>query len=182
MNTKNIVFTAKSLDGYIAGKQGELDWLETIPNPKNEDMGYNQLMNEIDAIVLGRNTYETVCSFKGDWPYPKPVFVLSNTIINIPEKLNGKITLLSGNPNDILTEIHEKGYFKLYIDGGKTIQNFLTEDLIDELIITTIPILIGGGYSLFGELQQPLKFNLIESKLFLNQIVQNHYKRKTTPA
>lgn len=178
MKKKNIVFIAKSLDGYIAGKNGELDWLHATPNPENNDMGYNRLMEEIDAIVMGRTTYETVCGFGGEWPYSKHVFVLSNSLQEIPEELNEKVSLANGSPQEILDKIHEKGYFKLYIDGGRTVQNFLKDDLIDELRITTIPILLGGGFSLFGDLPAPMEFDHIESKVFLNQLVQNCYSRK----
>ncbi len=178
MVKKNIVFIAKSLDGYIAGKNGELDWLHMIPNPENDDMGYNRLMEEVDAIVMGRTTYETVCGFGGEWPYPKHVFVLSNSLKDIPARLRGKVSLINGSPQAILDQIHEKGFFNLYIDGGTTIQNFIKEDLIDELRITTIPILLGGGFSLFGDTIQPIEFEHVESHLFLNQLVQNHYKRK----
>lgn len=174
---KNIVFIAKSLDGYIAGPNGELDWLHAIPNPHNIDMGYNDLIEDIDAIVMGRTTFETVRGFRGEWPYTKHVFVLSNTIKEIPQKLASRVSLAKGSPQEILRTIHDRGYFKLYIDGGRTIQNFLKEDLVDELRITTIPILLGGGFSLFGELNTPIKFNHIKSKIFLNHIVQNHYRR-----
>ena len=175
---KSIVFIARSLDGYIAGKNGELDWLHSIPNPENNDMGYNDLMEEIDAIVMGRTTFETVCGFGGEWPYSKHVFVLSNSLKEVPEKLNKKVSLTNGSPQEILNKIYEKGFFKLYIDGGRTVQNFLKEDLIDELRITTIPILLGGGFSLFGDLPEPMELEHIESKVFLNQVVQNCYKRK----
>ena len=178
MNKKNIVFIAKSLDGFIAGKNGELDWLHSIPNPENDDMGYKRLMDDIDAIIMGRTTFETVCGFGIEWPYTKHVFVLSNTLKTVPDSLVGKVTLLKGTPQEILNNINEKRFFKLYIDGGSTIQNFLKEDLIDELRITTIPILLGGGFPLFGDLVKPLDFEHIESHLFLNQVVQNHYKRK----
>ena len=178
MNKKNIVFKAQSLDGFIAGKNGELDWLHAIPNPDNNDMGFNALMEEIDAIVMGRTTYETVLGFGAEWPYNKHVFVLSNTLKSVPKKLEDKITLMNGTPHEVLDKIHDKGYLKLYIDGGTTIQHFLKEDLIDELRITTIPILLGGGFPLFGDLDHPMEFEHIASKLFLNQITQNHYKRK----
>lgn len=178
MEKKNIVFIARSLDGFIAGKNGELDWLEMIPNPEGVEMGFANLMQEIDAIVMGKTTFEVVCGFGGEWPYSKHVFVLSNSLRHVPEKLNEKATLLKGSPQDILSEIHQKGYYKLYIDGGRTVQDFLKEDLIDELRITTIPILLGGGFPLFGELPKPLEFEHVESKLFLNQIVQDCYKRK----
>lgn len=178
MKNKNIVFIAKSLDGYIAGKNGELEWLHAIPNPDNNDMGYNQLMEDIDAIVMGRTTFETVCGFGIEWPYQKPVFVLSRSIKVIPEKLKDKVFLLAGSPKEILQEIHAKGYFRLYIDGGRTVQDFLKADLIDELRITTIPILLGGGFPLFGELPAAMEFEHIQSEVILNQIVQDHYKRK----
>ncbi len=178
MEKKNIVFIAKSLDGYIAGKNGELDWLDSIPNPENVDMGYFSLMEEIDAIVMGRTTFDVVCNFDGEWPYSKQVFVLSNSLKTVPEKLNEKVTLLKGTPQEILAQIHQKGFFNLYIDGGRTVQNFLKEDLIDELRITTIPILLGGGFPLFGDLPKPMEFEHIKSEVFLSQLVQDHYKRK----
>ncbi|MBT3383160.1 MAG: dihydrofolate reductase [Prolixibacteraceae bacterium] len=177
MKNKNIVFIAKSIDGFIAGKNGELDWLQSIPNPENNDMGFVSLMNEIDAIVMGITTFEMVCSFDGEWPYNKHLFVLSNSLSEIPEKLKEKATLLNGSVNEILNNIHEKGFYKLYIDGGKTVQNFLKEDLIDELRISTIPILLGDGISLFDVLPKSLKFNHLKTEVFLNQIVQSHYER-----
>lgn len=178
MKNKNIVFIAKSLDGYIAGKNGEIDWLNAIPNPENIDMGYYSLMEEIDAIVMGRTTFQTVCSFDIDWPYSKHVFVLSNSLNELPENLEGKVTLINGNLKDILNNIHEKGYYNLYIDGGKTVQNFLKEDLIHELRITTIPILLGDGISLFDLLPNAMEFNHLKTEVFLDQIVQSHYERK----
>ena len=177
MKNKNIVFIAKSIDGFIAGKNGELDWLQSIPNPENNDMGFVSLMNEIDAIVMGITTFEMVCSFDGEWPYNKHLFVLSNSLSEIPEKLKEKATLLNGSVNEILNNIHEKGFYKLYIDGGKTVQNFLKEDLIDELRISTIPILLGDGISLFDVLPKSLKINHLKTEVFLNQIVQSHYER-----
>ena len=178
MKKKNIVFIAKSLDGFIAGINGELDWLQSIPNPENNDMGFISLIEEIDAIVMGKTTFDIVCSFKGEWPYQKHVFVLSNSLNEIPEKLKGKATLLNGNVKEILANIHEKGFYKLYIDGGKTVQNFLAEDLINELRITTIPILLGNGIPLFDLLPNILEFNHLKTEVFLNQIVQSHYERK----
>ncbi len=178
MQKKNIVFIGRSLDGFIAGKNGELDWLDMIPNTNSVEMGFADLMQEIDAVVMGKTTFEVVCGFGGAWPYSKHVFVLSNSLKQIPEKWKEKASLLKGSPQDVLSEIHQKGYFKLYIDGGRTVQDFLKEDLIDELRITTIPILLGGGFPLFGELPKRLEFEHVESKLFLDQIVQNCYKRK----
>lgn len=175
---QNLVFIAQSLDGYIADRNNGLEWLEMIPNPDRLDLGYKSFMERIDALVMGRNTFDTVCSFGIDWPYTKPVFVISNSMNEVPEKYQGKVELVKGSLSEILKSIHSKGYESLYIDGGKTIQSFLNEDLIDELIVTTIPILLGGGASLFGELHKEQKFELLESKVQLEHIVQSRYKRK----
>jgi len=177
MNKKNSVFIATTLDGYIADKNGGIDWLHTIPNPNNIDMGYRAFTNNIDALVMGRKTFETVCDFDVDWPYNKPVFVLSTKLKKIPKKYIGKAFLVHGTLTEILNQIYQKKCYRLYIDGGTTIQNFLKEDLIDELIITTIPILLGGGSPLFCELPKELKFKLFKTNTFLNQVTQNHYKR-----
>ena len=178
MNKKNSVFIATSIDGYIADKNGGIDWLHAIPNPENEDMGYEAFMNKIDALVMGRRTFETVVGFDVDWPYDKPVFVLSNSLNEIPESHKGKAFLVKGTLSKILEDIHKKGFNRLYIDGGTTIRNFLKEDLIDEMILTTIPILLGDGAPLFAKMPHELKFELMETKTYLKQIAQNHYKRK----
>lgn len=178
MDNKNKVFIATSLDGYIADKNGGLDWLQSIPNPDNDDMGYVEFTNGIDALVMGRTTFETVIGFDVPWPYNKPVFVLSNKLNEIPESHKEKAFLVKGTLTEILDQIHKKGFHKLYIDGGTTIRSFLKEDLIDEMVLTTIPVLLGGGSSLFTELPSVLKFELIETKTYLNNITQNHYKRK----
>jgi dihydrofolate reductase len=178
MKPKNSVFIATSLDGYIADSNGGIDWLTSVPNPNNEDMGYISFSKNIDALVMGKTTFETVCGLDIDWPYTKPVFVLSNSMTTIPESHANKATLIKGSLNSILKQIHQKGYYRLYIDGGKTIQSFLEADLIDEMIITTIPIILGGGYPLFANNNNKLEFELVESLVFLNQISQNHYKRQ----
>ena len=178
MNKKNSVFIATSLDGYIADKNDGIDWLNSVPNPDNDDMGYLEFSNRIDALVMGRKTFETVLGFDVDWPYDKPVFVLSNKLKEIPESHKDKAYLARGTLTQILEQIHQKGHKRLYIDGGTTIRNFLKADLIDEMVLTTIPILLGGGSPLFSKLPNALKFELVETKVFLNQIVQNHYKRK----
>jgi len=178
MDKKNSVFIATSLDGYIADKNGGIDWLNSIPNPNNDDMGYVEFIDGIDALVMGRITFETVLGFDVDWPYNKPVFVLSNKLKEIPESHINKAYLVKGTLTEVLDQIHKKGYGRLYIDGGTTISNFLKEDLIDEMVLTTIPVLLGGGFTLFSELPNELKFELIGTKTFLNQITQNSYKRK----
>ena len=174
----NIVFIATSLDGYIADKNGGLDWLQSIPNPQNLDMGWSDLIDRIDALVMGRKTFEKVCSFDCDWPYNKPVFVLSNSMKSIPKEYEGKAEPIKGSLSDVIKAIHQKGYKDLYIDGGVTIQNFLKEDMIDEMIISVIPTLLGGGIPLFGQLPEPMDVAHVKTEVFLNAIVQSHYRRK----
>lgn len=178
MEKRNKVFIATSLDGYIADRDGGIDWLQLIPNPDQQDMGYKKFMDQVDAIVMGRNTFELVCSFDMDWPYPVPVFVMSRTLSSIPEGYADKAELVKGTLSEILEIIHQKGGNRLYVDGGKTVQSFLQEDRIDEIIITTIPILLGGGVPLFSLLPEALELELVHSEVWLNEVVQSHYRRK----
>jgi dihydrofolate reductase len=174
----NVVFIATSLDGYISDREDGLDWLHSIPNPDNLDFGFGAFMNRIDAIVMGRKTFEKVCSFGGVWPYPKPVFVLSNSLSSLPEEYEGKAKLISGPLDHVLATLHAWGHKELYIDGGSTIRGFLNHDLIDEMIITILPILLGGGAPLFGDLPESLGFEHVKTEVLLNAMVQNHYRRK----
>jgi len=178
MKPENKVFIARSLDGYIADRNGGLDWLHAVPNPEQLDLGYEKFIKGVDAIVMGRNTFDTVCGFDMEWPYKLPVFVLSGILDKVPEDLKNKVEILAGNLSDILEKIHRKGYYRLYIDGGRVIRDFLREDLIDELIITTIPILLGGGTPLFTELPREMEFEHVESLLHLDALVQDTYRRK----
>ncbi|OBT16952.1 diacylglycerol kinase [Vibrio sp. UCD-FRSSP16_10] len=173
----NIVYIATSLDGYIADKNSNIDWLHDVPNPDGSDFGFADFMARIDALVMGRNTLNMVLSFDIDWPYSKPVFVLSNTLKTVPEHLKDKVFLVNGDLNSIVRDLKQQGYNDLYIDGGKTVQSFLQQDLIDELIITTIPIILGGGITLFGSLDEPLKFKHLQSERLVDHMVKNTFIR-----
>lgn len=174
---KNKVFIATSLDGYIADENGKIDWLDNIPEINTIDTGYEAFSADIDALVMGSVTFETVLGFDIEWPYQKPVFVVSNSMKEIPPALKDKAHIVQGPLESIVKHIHQKGYQNLYVDGGGLIQSFLREDLIDEMIITVIPILLGGGHPLFGKLDTRLNFECRGTKLFLNSIVQNHFTR-----
>lgn len=174
----NRVFVGTSLDGYIADRNGGLEFLETVPNPEGHDLGFVPFMESVDAILMGRKTMDVVLEFDGPWPYSKPVFVLSSSISALPESLAGKAEVVSGDIHDIVERLNDQGFTDLYIDGGKLIQSFLAEDMIDELIVTQIPILIGGGVLLFGDLPDHLQFELISSEVLLQALVQSHYRRK----
>ncbi len=121
----NIVYIATSLDGYIAGPNNEMDWLHQVPNPDGSDFGFANFMANVDALVMGRNTFEMVLSFGVEWPYNKPVFVLSNTLKSVPEGYQDKVFLVQGALPTVVEQLHQQGYQHLYIDGGKTVQSFL---------------------------------------------------------
>lgn len=174
----NKVFIATSLDGYIADENGGIEWLETFPDINTIDTGYKKLMSEVDALLMGRATFEKVSSFDIDWPYTKPVFVMSNSWTHLKGKFSKEATLVSGSLEDVTQKIHGLGHKKLYLDGGGLIQSFLRKDLIDEMIITVIPILLGAGIPLFSDLPKALIFECKASKVFLEAVVQNHFVRK----
>lgn len=173
---KTTVYIATSLDGFIARPDGDIDWLTSIDNPTRDDYGYSEFYSSVDAIVTGRGTFEKVLSFPS-WPYDKKVFVLSTTLKELPRQVRDKAALVSMNPKALLKHLSALGYKSLYVDGGKVIQSFLREDCIDELIITTIPILIGKGIPLFGEDDRDLAFTHLKTTTYPNGLVKNHYRR-----
>ncbi|MCT4663947.1 MAG: dihydrofolate reductase family protein [Flavobacteriales bacterium] len=104
MTKTNSVFIATSLDGYIADKNGKIDWLNSVPNPNHDDMGYVEFTNRIDALIMGRTTFETVIGFDVPWPYNKPVFVLSNKLKEIPKSHKDKAFLIHGTLSEVLEQ------------------------------------------------------------------------------
>ena len=172
----NIVYIATSIDGFIARKDGDIDWLMEIPNPENSDYGFSDFMERVDGIIMGRNTFDTVMSF-GEWPYTKPVFVLSSSLKSIPEKYQELAKLISGPLDELVRSLNAKGFNGLYIDGGKTIQSFLKQNLIDEMQITRIPIVLGSGIPLFAELDVEIKFDLVTTEILNKYLVKSIYKR-----
>lgn len=178
--SKISVYIATSLDGFIARKDGDIEWLHNSGHgevEKGEGFGYDEFMSTIDALVMGRNTYEKVLSFGGNWPYgEKPIFVLTTKEIEIPDKISRTVSSLSGSPRQIIKKLTEEEYHHLYLDGGITIQKFLKAGLVDELTITKIPILIGTGIPLFGPLSKDVNLKHIETRSFNNGFVQSRYE------
>ena len=171
------VYIATSLDGFIARKNGDLDWLPGSDGEGDgEDYGFHQFMESVDTLVMGRNSYEMVLSF-GEWPYgEKRVIVLSSNEIEIPENLAKNVASRSCSPIELVDELLESGAKHLYIDGGKTIQGFLNAGLIQEIIITRVPVLLGSGIPLFGALDSDKKLHHLETHSFENGFVQSKYK------
>ena len=175
----NIVYIATSIDGYIAREDGSIDWLMELPNPDQSDYGFSVFLNRVDGIIMGRKTFETVLGFNA-WPYPhsKMVFVLSTSLNEMPLTLSGHVEIIKGDLTEIIASLKERGFNNLYIDGGKTIQSFLKEDLIDEMIITRIPILLGAGIPLFEKNNMELKFEHVETEVHNNMLAKSKYLRK----
>jgi dihydrofolate reductase len=172
----NIVYIATSLDGFIARRDGSIDWLMNYPNPENSDFGFSVFLDSIDAIIMGRKTFEVVCGFE-TWPYTKPVFVLTQTLKTVHASLASKVTLFHGDLRELLQQLEAKSISRVYVDGGQTIHSFLKQDLIDELIISRIPIILGSGIPLFRTMDFECRFNHVSTDVFSNGITKTRYLR-----
>jgi dihydrofolate reductase len=173
----NKVFIATSLDGFIADEHGSVDFLYKYPEPPGEDMGYYNFMTSVDALLMGRKTFETVLGFGVEWPYTKPVYVWSSTLKSIPTNLVGKVQVVNGTLSHVISQLDAMNHVNLYIDGAKTIQSFLNENLIDEMTITTIPVLLGSGIPLFHNLLRASYFTCVESKHYPHGLTQSKYTK-----
>ena len=177
MPSKLSVFIATSLDGFIARAGGEINWLEqaNATVPAGEDCGYSNFMTTIDALVMGRASFEKVCSFQ-EWPYGEmPVYVLSKSLQQLPAGTPASVVLLNAEPHAVIRTAANAGHSNLYIDGGKTIQAFLSRGLISEITITVIPVLLGSGLRLFGDLPADVSLRLLSTKAYPFGFVQSHY-------
>jgi dihydrofolate reductase len=173
------VFIATSLDGYIARPDGSLDWLDEAgaTAPEGEDFGFAAFFDSVDAIVIGRRTYDVVRSFGGKWPYGgKRVVVLSSGEPVIPSDIEETVSSWSGTPSDLAARFNRDGIARAYVDGGATIRSFLREGLIHEMTITTIPIILGSGIPLFGNLGRDIKLELLETRNWDRGLVQARYR------
>ncbi len=172
------VYIATSLDGYIARSDGAIDWLARANSTvtPGEDCGYAEFMSGVDALVMGRNTFELVATF-AEWPYGStPVVVLSKRLAKLPQGTPSTVVLSSRPPSELTAELSAKGLHHLYVDGGLTIQSFLTEGLIDEITVTTIPVLLGSGIPLFGFLPSDIWLEHISTRAFDSGFVQSKYR------
>ena len=171
------VYIATSLDGFIARKDGSIDWLieANTTVPPGEDCGYAEFMNTVDVLIMGRNTYEQVAGFEL-WPYEgKRVVVLTSSSVTFRAGPGVKLEQSSEAPRELLMRLNSEGCKHAYVDGGQVIQSFLSEGLIDKLTITTIPVLIGQGRSLFGCLPNDKQLKLLRSKAYEFGFVQSTY-------
>lgn len=168
---KASVFVGTSLDGFMARENGALDFL---PPGGGEAHGYDEFMASVDAMVIGRKTYETVLSFEA-WPYgEKPVVVLSSQPL-APAPQGAEVEHMMGEPADIVAQLAARGIQHIYVDGGITIQRFLRAGLIQRLIITRVPVLIGVGIPLFGALGRDIVLRHVATRQYASGLVQSEY-------
>ena len=166
---KASVFIGTSVDGFIARANGDLDFL---PPGGGEPHGYDEFMSTVDALVIGRNTFETVLTFDS-WPYgEKPVFVLRCARCPPARRGGGADVRRSA---DVVSRLATRGLQHIYVDGGITIQQFLQAGLIQRLIITRVPVLIGTGIPLFGPLPSDVVLKHVVTRQYASGLVQSEY-------
>jgi dihydrofolate reductase len=169
---KASVFVGTSLDGFIARTDGALDFL---PPGGGEPHGYDEFIASVDALVIGRKTYETALAFES-WPYgQKPVFVLSTRPL-APAPEAAVVERLSGPLSAITLQLATRGIQHVYVDGGITVQGFLRAGLIQRLIITRVPVLIGTGIPLFGPTTRDISLKHIATRQYASGLVQSEYE------
>ncbi len=170
------VFVGASVDGFIARSNHDLDWL---PADGGEPHGYEEFIATVDAIVIGRKTFDKVLTF-GAWPYgDKRVVVLSRRPVDLSAVVGGVVEQMGGEPAEIVSRLAESGAHHLYVDGGVTIQEFLRAGLVDRLVITRVPVLIGDGIPLFGSLPHDVRLRHVATRHFPSGLVQSEYRVET---
>jgi dihydrofolate reductase len=166
------IFVGASVDGFIARADHTLDFLDA---GGSEPHGYEEFIASVDALVIGRKTYEVVLAFD-TWPYgSKPVFVLSTRRL-AAAPAEAVVERLSGAPEKIVSRLTARGLRHIYVDGGLTIQRFLRAGLIQHLIVTRVPVLIGNGIPLFGPLQRDVLLHHVATRTYVGGLVQSEYE------
>ncbi len=168
------VFVGVSVDGFLARPHGELDFLPEDAEPH----GYDEFIASVDAIVIGRRTYETVLTF-GAWPYgQKRVVVLSRQSLDLTilRSSGAVVEQMAGDPAEILARLAASGTSAVYLDGGLAIQGFLQAGLVNRMIITRVPVLIGQGIPLFGSLASDVRLRHVQTRSFPSGLVQTEYQ------
>lgn len=164
------VFIATSLDGFIARRDGAIDWLSAVERP-GEDYGFAEFFATVDVLVMGRKTWETALGFP-EWPYAgKRVVVLSRH----PHEARHGEGFHAGTPSELVAALHREGVRRVYVDGGATIRSFLGAGLVDDLTVSLVPVLLGEGIPLFGEGVPEAKLTLQSCRAFEAGLVQLRY-------
>lgn len=173
MSRKVVVYIAMSLDGYITKPNDDLSFL-SIVEKEGEDYGYTDFIKTIDTVIIGRKTYDWVMKNVPEFPHAdKDAYVITRS----ERPSVGKTNFYNGNLNELVLQLKNKTGKDIFIDGGAEIVNeLLKEKLVDELIISIIPILVGNGTRLFKNEIPEQSLKLIHTKHFEKGLVQLHYK------
>jgi dihydrofolate reductase len=168
------VFCGVSVDGFLARPDDTLDFLDT---GGQEPHGFTEFLASVDVLVIGRRTFDVVSKL-GHLPLygNKPLIVLSNRQLDSVSTTGVAVEKMSGDPGEIVTQLESRGFQHAYIDGGLTIQRFLAAGLIDRLIITRVPVLIGEGIPLFGRVPGDIPLHHVATHCFNGGLVQTEYQ------
>jgi dihydrofolate reductase len=167
------VFVGTSVDGFIARPNGDLDFL---PPGGGEPHGYDEFIATVDTIVIGRKTFEIVLAFPA-WPYGKKrVVVLSSGPFDLSAVQDDVVEQMAGPPADIVARLAATGAQHLYVDGGITVQRFLSAGLVQRLVVTRVPVLIGEGIPLFGPVPRDIRLRHVATRQYASGLVQSEYE------
>lgn len=169
-----ILYIAMSLDGYIATPTGSLDWLSLVEVP-GQDYGYEDFVQQVDTVIMGRKTYEKVLSFGIEFPHKgRMCYVISSSQSGSDEN----VTYYGGDLSELIAQIRMQPGKNIFIDGGAQVVNSLMRsDLIDDYILSVIPVFLGSGIRLFKEDRPEMSLSLLSVTNYESGLVQMHYKR-----
>lgn len=170
------IFVATSLDGYIARADGNIDWLMKHDD-SGEDYGWKGFIDDIDAIVMGRASFEMVRGLD-PWPFARPVIVASRTLDEsaIPLRLADRAQISPASPHTLLELLADRGWSRVQVDGGRLVQSFLRAGLVSDITITRVPVLLGSGRLLFGSLIDDIELRHMETRSWPSGLVRSRYE------
>jgi dihydrofolate reductase len=168
------LFIATSVDGFIARADGGIDWLSSVET-EGEDYGYGEFISQVDTVIMGRKTYDTVLGFGIEFPHKgRACYVLSRTRTGHDEN----VQFYAGDPAALVQQLRQQPGGHIFVDGGaQALAALMQQDLVDDYIISTIPVLLGSGIPLLAGQQQELPLQLVSARSYASGLVQRHYRR-----
>lgn len=173
-------FMALSLDGFIADEHGAIDWLNDHPAPDNpeEDYGFAAFISEVDGMIMGRSTFDQVMGFN-IWIYGDlPVTVLTHSPLGPIKPEEARVHRRAGTPEELVQGLSQQGQSHLYIDGASVVQQFLTANLLDRIILTQVPTILGKGIQLFKDPLPEEDWEVTEVNNYSNGFIQTHLSKR----
>ncbi|PXV61111.1 dihydrofolate reductase [Dysgonomonas alginatilytica] len=170
------LYIASSIDGYIASLDGDLDWLTEFPNPQQLDYGYKDFFESIDTVIMGGKTYRDILAMDVVWPYKdKETYIVTR---HAGSKTEPNIHFLNENIIETISELKSKQGKDIWlVGGGELVSMFLNSDIIDNMIITYIPIILGDGIPLFPKMKKESQWQLLNSQSYNNGVLCIDYQK-----